>query len=756
MHRMSQIGQSIICCGLISVLTASTAFAEGDELYPIEDRVLEEIIVTAQKREQGLREVPISIAVIDGQEIKDNAILELEDLSAQVPGFTVTEAAIATLAFVRGLGSGINQGFEQSVGMYIDGVYAGRGRQFRSSFLDIERVELLKGPQGILFGKNSIAGAINITTAQPTDELEGYVSGRLDANHGEQNLTAVVSGPLSDTLAGRVAVRTGGFDGWMYNSMLDRDEANVDETTARGSLRWRPNDSLEITGKFEASKYKVKGRTTQITEAGVYGPLYQSYDPTFEDRLNDRKSVGGIGLDYSKTKSHNAALTINYDRNDYTFTSITGYMEYDFLDELDVDFGPIPYLFQTEPQDFDQTSQEFRLISPLNGKFEYVAGIYFDSTDLQTQKALDGDFAPLGIALPPATRFVGFEQDSSSWAVFGQGTIHLRDNLRMNLGVRYTDERKTASQDLWFADYQTTTPNPELGFFYGLAGLGIEHAYHQRRDENNTSPLLSIQWDSSDSVSWYGSAAKGFKAGGFNANETTGDVENFEFENETSTTIELGAKSRFAGGTARLDFAVFRTSFDDLQVSSFEGVSFVVGNAAKATSKGLEVEGEYLMTDHFSLSGSLTYLKSTYDSFPDANCTIAQKIANDTGEECTQDLSGKTTQYAPRFSGNLNLNWETTSAAGQYWLAQLSLFHTEGFYLDEDLDRAEYQGAFQKLGFRVSWTSRDQHWTVALIGKNLTNEVTRHHGSDVPLLAGAHYSTTDRLRSFALQATWSF
>jgi outer membrane receptor protein involved in Fe transport len=185
-------------------------------------------------------------------------------------------------------------------------------------------------------------------------------------------------------------------------------------------------------------------------------------------------------------------------------------------------------------------------------------------------------------------------------------------------------------------------------------------------------------------------------------------------------------------------------------------VSFVVGNAAKATSKGLEVEGEYLMTDHFSLSGSLTYLKSTYDSFPDANCTIAQKIANDTGEECTQDLSGKTTQYAPRFSGNLNLNWETTSAAGQYWLAQLSLFHTEGFYLDEDLDRAEYQGAFQKLGFRVSWTSRDQHWTVALIGKNLTNEVTRHHGSDVPLLAGAHYSTTDRLRSFALQATWSF
>ncbi|MGB7451271.1 MAG: TonB-dependent receptor, partial [Lysobacterales bacterium] len=471
MAHMSRFGRSMICLGFFSALTASPAFAQTDEKYPLEDRVLEEIIVTAQRREQGLREVPISIAVIDGQEIKDNAILELEDLSAQVPGFTVTEAAIATLIYVRGLGSGINQGFDQSVGMYIDGVFAGRGRQFRSSFLDIERVELLKGPQGILFGKNSIAGAINITTAQPTDDLEGYVSGRLDANHGERNLTAVVSGPLSDTLAGRIAVRTGGFDGWMFNSVSDRDEADIDETVARGSLRWMPNDRLEITGKFEASEYKVKGRTTQITEAGVFGPLYESYDPAFEDRLNELKSVGGIGLDYSKTKSHDAALTVNYDRNDYTLTSITAYMAYDFLDELDVDFGPIPYLFQTEPQDFDQTSQEFRLISPLNGRFEYVVGVYFDNTDLKTQKALDGDFAPLGVALPPATRFVGFDQESKSWAVFGQGTIHLRDNLRMNLGVRYTDESKTASQDLWFADFQTTTPNPELGFFYGLAGL---------------------------------------------------------------------------------------------------------------------------------------------------------------------------------------------------------------------------------------------------------------------------------------------
>jgi iron complex outermembrane receptor protein len=742
--------------GCLAMLTGGAAFAQSDELYPLESRILEEIIVTAQKREQDLRDVPISIAVIDGQKISDNAILELEDLSAQVPGFTVTEAAISTLVYVRGLGSGINQGFEQSVGMYIDGVYAGRGRQFRSSFLDIERVELLKGPQGILFGKNSIAGAINITTAQPTDNFEGYVSGLAAAEHGERNLTAVFSGPLGETLAGRIAVKTGGFDGWLNNSVTGRDEAGVDETTARGSLRWTPNDNLEVTGKVEVSKYEVTGRTTQITDAGDFGPLYTFYDPAFEDRLNKHKSVGGIGLDHSNTRTTNAALTIDYGHEDYTFISITGYTEYNYLDKLDVDFGPLPYLFQTEPQDFEQFSQEFRLVSPLNGRFEFVAGAYFENAKLENQKALDGDLSILGIPLPPTTRFVGFDQKSDSWAVFGQGTVHLRDDLRLNLGIRYTDEKKTASQNLWFADFQTTTPNPELGYAYGLVGFGIEHDYRQSRKEDNISPLLSIQWDSSDSVSWYGSAAKGFKAGGFNEAEVTGDITKFEFENEESTTFEIGAKTRLAEGAARLDVALFHTQFDNLQVSAFEGVSFVVGNAARATSKGIEVEGEYLLTDHLSISGSMTYLDSTYDSFKDASCTIAQTIASGAGQACTQDLSGKTTQYAPRFSANINLTWQTIIGSGQQLLAQLSAYHTEGYYLDEDLDRAELQNAYQKYGLRISWTSADGLWNASMLGKNLTNVITKNHGSDVPLLAGAHYSTTDRLRSFALQLTRYF
>jgi outer membrane receptor protein involved in Fe transport len=457
---MDRNRRKLIAAACIAILITYPAFAQDEESAPAETRTLEEIIVTAQIREQGLRDVPISMSVTSGETINNNAILELEDLSAQVPGFTVTEAAISTLVFVRGLGSGINQGFEQSVGMYIDGIYAGRGRQYRSSFLDIQRVELLKGPQGILFGKNTIAGAINISTAQPTDEFEAYLTGRVDADHGEHDLTAVFSGPLSETLSARFAARTGGFDGWMYNSAVGRDESGIDETVARGSLRWTPNDRIEVIAKLEYSEYEVDGRTTQITEGGFFMPLFQFFDPAFEDSLDEHKSVGGIGLDHSETRTNNAALTVNYEHDNFTLTSITGYSEYDYLDRLDIDFGPVPYLFQTEPQDFKQFSQEIRLVSPLNDQFEFVTGLYFENAKLRNQKAVDANLAPLAVALPPTTRYIGFNQDSDSWAVFGQGTWHLRDDLRLNAGIRYTDEEKTVVQDLWFAEFQTMTPNP--------------------------------------------------------------------------------------------------------------------------------------------------------------------------------------------------------------------------------------------------------------------------------------------------------
>ncbi|KAA9134125.1 TonB-dependent receptor [Marinihelvus fidelis] len=750
---------TMACQGMVMLATVPAIALASDESPRASEfgpGVLEEVIVTAQKREQPLRDVPISISVIDGQALENSGLLELEDLSAQVPGFTVTEAAVSTLVFVRGLGSGINPGFEQSVGMYVDGVYAGRGRQYRAAFLDVERVELLRGPQGTLFGKNTIAGAINITTARPQDEFGGHVSAMLDAEHGEQLYNAVLTGPLAPTLDGRFAVRAGQMDGWMFNSVPGRDETDVDEHVVRGMLRWQPGEDVDALFKLEHSRYRTDGRSTQITNAGPWLPLYQGWDPAFEDQFDLQKSVGGIGLDHSDTETLNALLSIDRHWSGLTLTSVTGWMSYDYADELDVDFGPIPNLFQHEPQDFSQFSQEFRLATATDQPVSYMAGVYFEAGDLDHRLALDADLTTLGLPLPLATRNILFDQDSHAWAVFGQATWQMTDLWRLNAGLRYTRESKSALQSLWFTDFQQPTPNPVYDAIFAAAGFGIAHTFDQDRDEDNWSPSLSVQFDASDTVTAYASAARGFKAGGFNAAEVTGDPDNFEFENETATTFELGAKTRFAGDRARVDIALFHTRFDDLQVSTFEGVNFVVGNAAQATSRGIELDGSWRVSKAFTLNLAWSFLDAEYDHFPNAACTIAQTIESGLGPMCTQDLSGRPTQYAPGHAGRVSLAWEQALSGGQLLFADLGVSHSDGYFVDQDLDPNAFQPAYQKVDLRLGWASANEHWTVALLGRNLGDELTRNHGSDVPLLAGAHYSTTDRPRSVALQVRYGF
>lgn len=748
---------SILVCLAIPLFQMAPAIADAAEPQQFQDGlVLEEVVVTAQKREQSLRDVPISIAVFSGEFIDEAGFLELEDLSAVVPGFTVAEAAISTLVFMRGIGSGINQGFEQSVGMYVDGVYAGRGRQFRDGFLDLERVEILRGPQGILFGKNTIAGAINITTAKPTDEFEARLAALGDFNFGEYQVSGMVSGPLTEDLSARVAVRGGGMDGWMFNTALNREEAAVDDIVARASLNWNPTEQLNIAFKAQYSSYTVNGRTTQITDQGSFGPLYLAYDPLFEDQLNTQKSVAGIGQDYSDTENELAVLTINYDWDSLALTAITAWSGYSYLDELDVDFSPVPYLFQTEPQDFSQLSQELRFSSVSDGQFMWLAGIYLETADLDLQKSVDASLGPLGLPLPPATRQVPFNQDAESFALFGQVIWDFADRWRLSAGIRYTYEEKSATQSLWYTDYQTMTPNPALGAIYAQVGLGVPHAFDQSRDDSQWTPQLSLQFDATDAVRLYGSAAQGFKAGGFNEAEVTGDPENFPFDSETSTAFELGAKTRLADGAARLDLALFHTTYEDLQVSTFQGVSFIVGNAAKATSKGIELEGDWIINEWVTLSGSWTWLDSTYDVFPDAACTAEQTQESGQGAACTQNLAGRPTLYAPENSGRLALSWQNRVGGGHLLSAQVDIVHSDGFYIEQDLDPAEFQSTFQKFNLRLGWNSPGDAWSVALLARNLTDEITRHHGSDTPLLVGAHYSTTDRPRSFAVQLSRNF
>jgi outer membrane receptor protein involved in Fe transport len=237
---------------------------------------LEEIIVTAQKRAEGLSDVPISISAVSGKQVENYGQTNLEQISSSVPNLKITQTAIANRIAIRGIASGDNKGFEQSVAMFVDGVYYGRDQLSRLPLVDMERVEVLRGPQPTLFGKNAIAGAVNITTRSPTDALEGWVSGLYEFNHKELQLTGVLSGPLSDGVEARVVGYHRSMDGYFHNQKLDRDEPNVDEYYVRGKLEFDKGGPFAAELKLEYADFEMKGQPRDVFGAvGNYNAVFQ-------------------------------------------------------------------------------------------------------------------------------------------------------------------------------------------------------------------------------------------------------------------------------------------------------------------------------------------------------------------------------------------------------------------------------------------------------------------------------------------------
>ncbi|MEY4932447.1 MAG: hypothetical protein RLZZ403_767, partial [Pseudomonadota bacterium] len=226
--------------------------------------VLDEIIITAQKRQESLQDVPLSVLAVSGDKLADSGIVRLDDLKAYVPNLQMTETGISNNIYIRGIGSGLNQGFEQSVSSYMDGIYRGRGHQSRMPFLDLARVEVLRGPQPILFGKNAVAGAVNMVAARPGDEFEGSVRLTRDFEYNDTVAAAMLSGPVSDTVGARIAVHYREADGYIKNLTLNRDEPTRDEYAGRIMLTFTPSDAFDAALRFEAGKYETEGRQIEI------------------------------------------------------------------------------------------------------------------------------------------------------------------------------------------------------------------------------------------------------------------------------------------------------------------------------------------------------------------------------------------------------------------------------------------------------------------------------------------------------------
>ena len=763
---------------------------------------LEEIVVTAQQRAESLQDVPVSVAAVTAKKISDSGIVDLQGLSELVPNFSINETGISTTVTIRGISSGINSGFEQSVGMYNDGIFYGRDQLARVPMIDMERVEVLRGPQGILFGKNSIAGAVSQISAKPTDEFEGSVTALYEPDHGETDLRMVLSGPLTDNLSGRLAVMTRELDGYVKNTELGVDEQNEDEQVVRATLRWDVNDSVTATLKSSQSTFDVLGRDMEVYQSfGHLEALNSVYNsPTapwsVDTELNYIADNNGH---FSNNEVNNSTLTVDWDLEGLTLTSVTGYVDYEFTESCDCDFTGAPVFDAGRQEEYQQLSQEFRVTSDLGSNFDYIAGLFFQDTDLtyadqiqlpdptvvNTALGLLGAGALQPFA-PGSSTDRTFNQEGEVIALFAQGTWSVSEALRLTVGGRYTEEKKDANRQQRHKANATfggqympaVTADPVSGAYNVLYGIFAIEAYDQingKLDDSPFSPVVTMEWDANPDTMVYATWTKGYKSGGFDARSNghpDASVNNglksgaaitgsWEFANEEATSVELGSKMSLADGAAELSVAWYMTDYTDLQVSQFDGtLGFNVTNAGEAKVKGIEADGRWALTDNITLTGSVAYLDFNYEKFPNSQCYFQQE---DTDGDKLCDAGGKRKEFTPELQANLGAAWASEMSNGLELNASLDVSFMDEYLYAANLDPRSKQDAYSMVNARIALAGSEGAWELALLGRNLTDETVINFGGNTPLggtLTGgagnSYYAFVNRPRNIALQVNYSF
>jgi outer membrane receptor protein involved in Fe transport len=755
--------------GSAATLLSCTAAAFGQQAAESNSPQVEEIVVTAQKRQEGLQDVPIAIAVVSGEDIQRMSVRNLEEIATTTPGFQIQQSPAQSGIYIRSIGSGAsNQGFEQSVGLFIDGVYAGRERLFQAPFLDIQRVEVLKGPQSVILGKNTTAGAINITTARPTDELEGSVSA-LYGENGEYAGTAILSGPLSESVSGRFAARASGMDGYLRNTFTGEDEPQVDDIAARASLQWEPSDALTMLLKAEYAQSRQTGNTlavsqltpTQLAAARTFDPQL-SLDPDAQQKSADAAGLPG-NEEYNDLTSTTVTATIDYDIADWTLTSISalGRLEYEQGTDADHQPSSSAVISLRVASDYEQLSQELRLASPLGRTFEILGGAYYQASDVDFLDWIPCvQFAAVpGVGLPTAfCAPARWRQEQETLSGFVRATWNVTESLRANAGVRYTHESKEAASGLTITTFDGSAPNTnpfDLLIARVVGGWANHTIPKTERTENSWSPSFSVQYDLTPDVMLYGSYTKGTKGGGFNPLNGTGALSAWEFGPETARSYEGGVKSTLFGRRLALNLAAYSSEFEDLQVSQFNGVTFVVTNAGSAKVDGAELDLRWRATRDLSVGANLAYLDSRYGTFLTGPCRAGQNAASG----CVggfQDLSGEPLPFAPEWAGTLDIDYSHDVGASLRWSTHWEAVYTDSHYLAPDNDRRAFQSGYAKVNARLALGSSLGSWEVALIGKNLTDEITKGFENDIIGHPNAFYAQVLAGRTFAVQGMVRF
>jgi len=753
---------------------------------------VEEIIVTAQKRTQSLEDVPLSISVIEGDRLEQRDIRNLEELSTTTPNIKITQGGQADQLQIRGVGSGFNPGFEQAVGTFVDGLYRSRSRAVRASLFDLERVEVLKGPQSTFFGNNAIAGALNITTRKPANTFEGNSTALYSPDDGEYNAEAGASLPISNTLSARLAGKFSGMKGYIDDSYTGKKGPHLNDKLGRVTFAWTPSESFDAMLRSEygdlddqaAFNYEMLNCPPPAAFGAAAGACARYITVAGGTNVDSQLNYNSTsGTNFFKYKYSESGLTMNGHVAGLTLTSVTGFFHHDLDTLLQATGAPLASPFNASAvyqasagrDKINQVSEELRLTSPTGGLIDYMTGLYYQRarTDFETVAAFYqtnygamptvAPYFPSGslIATDPHAR-----QKDETKSVFGAATVHVAESMRLNLGLRYSNVDKTLTRTNTVGtsgllpNVDNFAPGPLAGqkVLVPLLRTNITSYDGLTHKDSKLMPSASVQYDVTSNSMAYLSYANGFKAGGFSFNTTATATDTGEFKAETVNSYELGLKASWLEKKLTTNLAIFRMKYNNLQETTavvLPGSTtfvFVVSNVAASTSQGVELGVLWQPTSQLKIGTELAYLDAKYDSFNAASCTALQGVQ--TPVNCSQNLSGRTRAFAPRYTGSLSADYQLPVTATLRVNLGADAYYTDDFYLQANLDPYLRQDAYTKVGARLGLGTLDGTWDVSVIGKNLSDKTTTSFRQAVPGAPGSVIALPDRPRSVALQARY--
>ena len=736
---------------------------------------LEEIIVTAQKREENLREVPIAVSVLSGDDLKNKSISTFDEVARLIPN--VSFNTDFNSLYMRGIGTAeLNVLSEQAVSYVLDGVYVSRLDYLKPGFMDIGRIEVLKGPQGTLYGRNATAGVINITYAEPTQDWQSSLS-ISGGQRGYKKAEAVVSGPISDSLSFRLAGNISDEKGYTENLATGGTLGDRRSKQFRAKAHLDISDTLEASLTFNYFDYfiGVWGGNEVFTSPDYLVTVFKTLDPTYHIGL-DRTGSANIQND-SSGKGFMIPLQIKATFGETTLTSITAYTKLNDHQGGDLD-GSAFDLDRIDGYPIThQISQEFRLVSG-PGTFEYVSGLFLYKSVLgaglkipilpnlglhtldnvnyvgQALQSLQGILGPLGavtgLVFPGGygdNLNAAATVDVTSLGLFGQGTWHITDDLSLLVGARLSKDSRHGTMNV--------TSDGPLPIWTVLANGGYTADRHAAN--KNFSPKVSMTWNVMDSVTLYGTYAKGFRSGSYNIAAFA--AKDFEFNPETSLTYEAGVKTELFDGLIRYNLGVFHTIYTGYQLATFTGFGYDITNAEKVLSEGVESDVTALLYPGLILMAGVgydhgKYITNTHGGCPTVSFTSSggippQGLAALTPAK-TCDLSGRSLFRAPKWTGNVNLNYQAPLFS---WpvdvIAGVGATYKGFEYMDSDLDPLDSQNGYWLYNASLGLKSSEDRWSFAIQGKNLSNALVKVFSGDVPLEAGAHWALANPPRTIS-------